>query len=214
MIKRTSINLDLELVAEARGIFGTKNTTDTVHTALREVVRREKLKALSKMRFDHMPDGWLDELRTRRALAGRRRFVDGARRHERLDERDIAIRSSKRASRVWLRRGDVARPATSCGSSFLHQHKTTISSCTLRGRLDALQNAAIGPRVWRRALDVFEIFARQGPLHHRRVQFPDLLVAAAAELAEIPVLHYDRHFELIAEVTGQPVRAIAPLGSL
>jgi uncharacterized protein with PIN domain len=24
----------------------------------------------------------------------------------------------------------------------------------------------------------------------------------------------DRHFELIAEVTGQPVRAIAPLGSL
>ena len=54
--------LDLELVAEARGIFGTKNTTDTVHTALREVVRREKLKALSKMRFDHMPDGWWDEL--------------------------------------------------------------------------------------------------------------------------------------------------------
>ena len=62
VIKRTSINLDLDLVAEARGIFGTKNTTDTVHTALREVVRREKLKALSKMRFDHMPDGWWDEL--------------------------------------------------------------------------------------------------------------------------------------------------------
>jgi predicted nucleic acid-binding protein len=84
----------------------------------------------------------------------------------------------------------------------------------LHGRLDALQSAAIGPRVWRRALDVYESFARQGPLHHRRVQFPDLLVAAAAELAGIPVLHYDHHFELIAEVTGQPVRAIAPLGSL
>ena len=36
----------------------------------------------------------------------------------------------------------------------------------------------------------------------------------AAERAEIPVLHYDRHFELIASITGQPVRAIAPLGSL
>ena len=45
VIKRTSINLDLELVAEARGIFGTKNTTDTVHTALREAVRREKAQA-------------------------------------------------------------------------------------------------------------------------------------------------------------------------
>jgi hypothetical protein len=30
----------------------------------------------------------------------------------------------------------------------------------------------------------------------------------------LPVLRYDRDFELIAEVTGQPVRAIAPLGSL
>jgi hypothetical protein len=36
----------------------------------------------------------------------------------------------------------------------------------------------------------------------------------AAELAEVPVLHYDRHFDVIAAVTGQPVRAIAPLGSL
>lgn len=43
---------------------------------------------------------------------------------------------------------------------------------------------------------------------------PDLIVAAAAELAELPVLHYDHHFDVIAEVTGQPVRAIAPLGSL
>ena len=48
VIKRTSINLDLELVAEARGIFGTKNTTDTVHTALREAVRRERLKRASR----------------------------------------------------------------------------------------------------------------------------------------------------------------------
>jgi hypothetical protein len=84
----------------------------------------------------------------------------------------------------------------------------------LREELGALPEVDIGPPVWRRALDVHEEFARQGPLHHRRVRFPDVLVAAAAELAELPVLHYDQHFELIAEVTGQPVRAIAPLGSL
>ena len=72
----------------------------------------------------------------------------------------------------------------------------------------------MGDRVWRRATDVFEQLGAAGPLHHRRVGIPDLLIAAAAELAELPVLHYDRDFEVIAALTGQPVRAIAPLGSL
>lgn len=83
-----------------------------------------------------------------------------------------------------------------------------------RDDLDALQAVGMGERVWRRAIDVLELLAEAGPLHHRRVALPDLLIAAAAELAELPVLHYDRDFELIAEVTGQPVRALAPLGSL
>jgi len=84
----------------------------------------------------------------------------------------------------------------------------------IRSELDALRAAPMGERVWRRAADVFQQLAEGGPLHHRQVGIPDLLIAAAAELAELPVLHYDRDFELIAEVTGQPVRAIAPLGSL
>jgi predicted nucleic acid-binding protein len=83
-----------------------------------------------------------------------------------------------------------------------------------RQALDELSSAPITPPAWRRAIDVMEAFSTRGPLHHRQVAFQDLLVAAAAERAGLPVLHYDRHFELIAEVTGQPVRAIAPLGSL
>ena len=63
MIKRTSINLDLELVDRAREVLGTKTTTDTVHTALRETVRRKLVERLLERRFDHMPEGWLDELR-------------------------------------------------------------------------------------------------------------------------------------------------------
>ena len=63
MIRRTSINLDLDLVAEARDVLGTKTTTDTVHAALREAVRQERLKRLTELRFDHMPDGWLEDLR-------------------------------------------------------------------------------------------------------------------------------------------------------
>jgi Arc/MetJ family transcription regulator len=60
VIKRTSINLDLGLVGEARAVLGTKNTTDTVHTALREAVRTERLKRLAERRWDHLPWGWWD----------------------------------------------------------------------------------------------------------------------------------------------------------
>jgi predicted nucleic acid-binding protein len=84
----------------------------------------------------------------------------------------------------------------------------------VRDALASLREIAIGKRVWRRATDVLEELAARGPLHHRQVPLADLVIAAAAELAELPVCHYDAHFELIAEVTGQPLRAIAPLGSL
>jgi predicted nucleic acid-binding protein len=50
-----------------------------------------------------------------------------------------------------------------------------------------------------------QALAEQVPLRHRRIPLVDLLVAAAAESAEVPVLHYDRHFERIAEITGQPL---------
>lgn len=97
---------------------------------------------------------------------------------------------------------------------LLRTARDSVEFARMRSSLDELQHAPISDEVWQRATDVFEAFAQQGPLHHRRVSTPDLLIAAAAELAGMTVVHYDRHFELIAEVTGQPVRAIAPLGSL
>jgi len=83
-----------------------------------------------------------------------------------------------------------------------------------RTDLDKLWHVDVGSREWRRSEEVLEALGRRGPLHHRQVALVDLLVAAAAEAAGIPVLHYRLHFELIASITGQPVRAIAPLGSL
>lgn len=47
MIKRTSLNLDLDLVAQARDVLETRTTTDTVHRALREVVEQQALKRLA-----------------------------------------------------------------------------------------------------------------------------------------------------------------------
>ena len=54
--------------------------------------------------------------------------------------------------------------------------------------------------------------ARRG--QQRGVPIPDLLIAAAAASAGLVVLHYDRDFERIAEVTGQPVEWVVVPGSL
>ena len=52
MVKRTSLNLDVDLVDEAKGVLGTRGTTETVNRALAEVVRHDKLRRLTEMVFD------------------------------------------------------------------------------------------------------------------------------------------------------------------
>ena len=52
MIKRTSLNLDMSLVHEARTVLGSNGTTETVHMALGEVVRQARLRELVSMTFD------------------------------------------------------------------------------------------------------------------------------------------------------------------
>jgi predicted nucleic acid-binding protein len=85
---------------------------------------------------------------------------------------------------------------------------------SLRSELDALPNCPIGVGQWGRALEVDERLARQAGLHHRAVRHPDLLIAAAAEAAGIPVLHYDEDYDRIAGIAGQAVGWLAPRGTL
>jgi Arc/MetJ family transcription regulator len=56
MVKRTSLNLDLDLVAKAREALGSNGTTDTIHRALEEVVRREKLRRLTEYDFSMLTE--------------------------------------------------------------------------------------------------------------------------------------------------------------
>lgn len=63
------------------------------------------------------------------------------------------------------------------------------------------------PRTEDRAVQVQGLLADRG--HHRAAKVPDLLIAATAELAGLTVLHVDKDFDLIAEVTGQPVERLA-----
>jgi predicted nucleic acid-binding protein len=43
---------------------------------------------------------------------------------------------------------------------------------------------------------------------------PDLIIAAVALRMELTVLHYDRDFELIEQVTGQPTRWVVERGTV
>lgn len=52
-----------------------------------------------------------------------------------------------------------------------------------------------------RAVEVLALLADRG--QHRAPSIPDLLIAATAESAGLVVLHDDKDFDLIAQVTGQ-----------
>lgn len=43
---------------------------------------------------------------------------------------------------------------------------------------------------------------------------PDLLIAAVAERERLAVLQYDDDYELIAQITGQPVQWVVPRGTV
>jgi len=52
-----------------------------------------------------------------------------------------------------------------------------------------------------RAVEVLALLADRG--HHRAPSVPDLLIAAIAERAGLVVLHQDKDFDLVAQITGQ-----------
>jgi predicted nucleic acid-binding protein len=63
------------------------------------------------------------------------------------------------------------------------------------------------PAIEDRAVDVQMLLADRGL--HRAPSVPDLIIAATAELAGLTVLHMDKDFDLIAEITGQPLQRLA-----
>ena len=76
----------------------------------------------------------------------------------------------------------------------------------------ALPEAPIGSAVMNRALQVAGLLAGEGL--HRGARPVDLVVAAAAEVAGLCVLHYDADYDRIAVVTDQPTEWVAPAGTL
>lgn len=74
--------------------------------------------------------------------------------------------------------------------------------------LAAMPVEYLTPAIEDRAVEVQRLLAHRG--QHRAPSIPDLLIAATAELTGRTVLHVDKDFELIAELTGQRVERVDP----
>lgn len=81
----------------------------------------------------------------------------------------------------------------------------------VRAERHGLEWLPVPDEVGERALVVQGELAHRG--RHRAVPLPDLLIAATAERHGATVLHYDADFDIIAEITGQPVQWVVPRGS-
>lgn len=75
-----------------------------------------------------------------------------------------------------------------------------------------LRVARIDEIVMDRSVDMAVAMAEAGL--HRHAKPIDLVIAASAEAAGLTVLHYDKDFDHIASVTGQPTEWVSPRGSL
>lgn len=62
------------------------------------------------------------------------------------------------------------------------------------------------PAIEDRAVEVLALLADRG--QHRAPSIPDLIIAATAELAGLTVLHLDKDFDIIAQITGQPMERL------
>ena len=72
--------------------------------------------------------------------------------------------------------------------------------------LSSLPVEYLTPAVEDRAVEILALLADRG--QHRAPSIPDLIIAATAELAGLTVLHLDKDFDLIAQVTGQPMERL------
>ncbi len=67
--RHTTLNLDIDLLAEAQRALDTRQATETIHRALREVVDREKRRQLLQMGQGDLTLQRLEEMRRNRSFS-------------------------------------------------------------------------------------------------------------------------------------------------
>ena len=76
-----------------------------------------------------------------------------------------------------------------------------------RPPLSSMPVEYLTPAIEDRAVEVLALLADRG--QHRAPSIPDLIIAATAELAGLTVLHLDKDFDIIAQITDQPMERLA-----
>ena len=94
---------------------------------------------------------------------------------------------------------------------ILFSARTSTEHTHFRRQREAFEYFPLTDEIARRAVEVQGLLAERA--QHRAASIPDLLVAATAERFSLTVLHYDRDYERIAEITGQPTEWIVPAGT-
>lgn len=106
-----------------------------------------------------------------------------------------------------IERGLVAiSTVTLLEAGFSARSAVELSRALGSAALAAMPVEYLSPAAEDRAVDVQRLLAEHG--HHRGPSIPDLLIAAAAEVSRRTVLHLDKDFDLIAELTAQPVERL------
>jgi predicted nucleic acid-binding protein len=72
--------------------------------------------------------------------------------------------------------------------------------------LSQMPTEYLTPAIEDRSVEVLDLLADRG--QHRAPSIPDLIIAATAELAGLTVLHMDKDFQIIADITGQPIEQL------
>ena len=120
----------------------------------------------------------------------------------RLGDSPDAEQWAQRIERGLLRIATVTRLEVGFSARSGKDARTMLA----RPPLSAMPVEYLTPAIEARAVEVQLLLAGQG--QHRAPSIPDVIIAAAAEVTGLTVLHLDKDFELIADITGQPTERL------
>ena len=120
----------------------------------------------------------------------------------RLDSAADTAEWVSRIDRGLVRISTVTRLEVGYSARTATDHRTLLTDPPI----SSMPVEYLTPKIEDRAVELQLALAERG--HHRAPSIPDLLIAATAELADLTVLHLDKDFELIAELTGQPTERL------
>jgi predicted nucleic acid-binding protein len=127
-----------------------------------------------------------------------------------IDKSALVRLGNSQDAQVWserIERGLVRiSTITVLESGFAARSAADVRATLTEPPIAAMPIEYLTPKVEDRAVHLQEALAERG--QHRAPSIADLLIAATAELSGLTVLHVDKDFELIAEITHQPLERL------